>query len=108
MTRASAAHTESCLDDAGWRVGAARVGRPAVAVAVAAGGRGLWAPRVATLGVVAAVAIAILLTFQQLRVERESALRDGAHEVAMRATIVAAQLNSALLSAPKGRACRGV
>ena len=101
MTRASAAHTESCLDDAGWRVGAARVGRPAVAVAVAAGGRGLWAPRVATLGVVAAVTIAILLTFQQLRVERESALRDGAHEVAMRATIVAAQLNSALLSAPK-------
>ncbi len=99
MTRASAAHTESCLDDAGWRVGAARVGRPAVAVG--AGGRGLWAPRVATLGVVAAVTIAILLTFQQLRVERESALRDGAHEVAMRATIVAAQLNSALLSAPK-------
>ncbi len=99
MTRASAAHTESCLDDAGWRVGAARVGRPAVAVG--AGGRGLWAPRVATLGVVAAVTIAIRLTFQQLRVERESALRDGAHEVAMRATIVAAQLNSALLSAPK-------
>ncbi len=99
MTRASAAHTESCLDDAGWRVGAARVGRPAVAVG--AGGRGLWAARVATLGVVAAVTIAVLLTFQQLRVERESALRDGAHEVAMRATIVAAQLNSALLSAPK-------
>ncbi len=99
MTRASAALTESCPDEAGWVAGAGGIGRPAVAVR--AGGRGLWAPRVATLGVVAAVTIAILLTLQQLRVERESTLRDAAHDVAMRATIVAAHLNSAFLSAPK-------
>ncbi len=46
MTRASAAHTESCLDEAGWRGGAGGIGRPAVGVR--GGGRWLWAPRVAT------------------------------------------------------------
>ncbi len=45
---------------------------------------------------------AFLLTFQHLRAERESALRDAAHEVGMRATIIVAnELNAALQSAPK-------
>ncbi len=99
MTRASAAHAELCLDDAAWRMSAGGVGRTAAA-RTAASGRS-WTPPLAFLAVAAAVITAILLTFQHLRNERESALRDAAHEVGMRATILAGELNAALQSAPK-------
>jgi two-component system cell cycle sensor histidine kinase PleC len=99
MTRASAAHVESCLDDKAWRMSAGGVGR--IAAARNARARRAWTPPVATLAVAAAVMAALLLTFQHLRTERESALRDAAHEVGMRATIVANELNAALQSAPK-------
>ena len=99
MTRASAAHVESCLDDEAWRMSAGGVGRLAAARKAPLGRA--WTPPVASLAVAAAVMAAILLTFQHLRTERESALRDAAHEVAMRATIVANELNAALQSAPK-------
>ena len=99
MTRASAAHVESCLDDEAWRMSAGGVGRLAAARKAPLGRA--WTPPVASLAVAAAVMAAILLTFQHLRTERESALRDAAHEVAMRATIVANELDAALQSAPK-------
>ena len=100
MTRASAAHAESsCLDDNAWRTSAGDVGASAVPRRVPA--RRAWTPPVASLAVAAAVLAAILLTFQHLRTERESALRDAAHEVGMRATLVANELNAALQSAPK-------
>ncbi len=99
MTRASAAHAESCLDDAAWRMSAGGVGRTAAARKVLP--RRPWTPPAAFLAVAAAVVAAILLTFQHLRNERESALRDAAHEVGMRATILADELNAALQSAPK-------
>jgi two-component system cell cycle sensor histidine kinase PleC len=99
MTRACAAHAESCLDDQAWRIGADKVAPRAAVSALAAGES--WAPRAATLAVAAAVLAAVLLTFQHLRAERELALQAAAHEVAMRATIIAAELNEAFLAAPK-------
>ncbi len=56
----------------------------------------------AFVAVAAAITAAILLTFLHLRNEQESALRDAAHEVGMRATILAGELNAALQAAPKG------
>jgi two-component system, cell cycle sensor histidine kinase PleC len=99
MTRASAAHAEVCLDDEAWRIGAESALRPAAARRMTA--RCSCTPRAARLAVAAAVMAAILLTFQHLRAEREFALREAAHDVGMRATILAAQLNAALQSAPK-------
>ncbi len=60
-----------------------------------------WTSAAASLAAAAAVMAAILLTFQHLRNEREFALREAAREVGMRATIVAARLDSALRSSPK-------
>jgi two-component system cell cycle sensor histidine kinase PleC len=99
MTRASAAHAELCLDDAAWRIGAGGGGQTAAAREVHS--RRSWTPPVAFLAVAAAVIAVVLFTFQHLRNERESALRDAAHEVGMRATILADELNAALQSSPK-------
>ena len=107
MTRASAAHAESCLDDAAWRMSAGGVGRRRRRDAGRRPRRS-WTPPLAFLAVAAAVMAAILLTFQHLRTERESALRDAAHEVGMRATILADELNAALQSAPETVARRRV
>ncbi len=97
MTRASAAHAESCLNDEAWRIVADAADRsPARWRATL----GPWASAAAALAAAAAVMAAILLTFHHLRAEREEALRLASREIGMRATIVAAEVDAALQSAP--------
>ncbi len=89
MTRASAAHAESCLPDEAWPAGADVAVPPAAARRTA--GRRPRTPSTTSLVIAAALMVAMLITFQHLRDERETALRAAAHEAGMRASIVAAQ-----------------
>jgi two-component system cell cycle sensor histidine kinase PleC len=98
MTRGSAANAEARLRTA-RRGGPDGAARPAAARRSAF--RAPWQPSLATIAVAAAVLAAILLTFQHLRSERDFALREAAHEVGMRATILAGRLNAALQTTPK-------
>jgi two-component system cell cycle sensor histidine kinase PleC len=97
MTRASAAHAESCLNDEAWRIVADAADRPSARWRAIVGP---WASAAAAIAAAAAVMAAILLTFHHLRDEREEALRLAAREIGMRATIVAAEVDAALQSAP--------
>ena len=93
MTRASAANAETCPDEPVRRRAVGGAGRGATA-------RG-WIPPSASLGVVVMVLALIVVTLQHLRTERDLALREAAHEVDLRATIVATRLNAALAAAPQ-------
>ena len=99
MTRANAAHAEAYLDDEAWRAVVQASGRPSKARR--AGGLWFWTSPAIALAFAAIVLAAILLTAQHLQTDREFALRAAAHEVGLRATILAAKLDAALQAAPK-------
>ena len=58
-------------------------------------------PPAVIIGVAFAIAAVVALTFQHLRLERDSALSAGAHDVDMRATLLAERLNDALGADPR-------
>ncbi len=91
MTRASAANAEAWPGDV--------VRRQSGAAARQAAQR--WTPSVASIGVAVALLLMIGVTMWRLLVERELALTEAAHEVDMRATLVAARLDAALAAAPQ-------
>jgi signal transduction histidine kinase len=58
-------------------------------------------PSTLVVGVAIAIFAVVALTLQHLRLERDLALSAGAHEVGMRATLLAEQLNAALSADPR-------
>ena len=93
MTRASAANAGACSGEA--PVTERRSGsRPAEA-------RPGWLPSTASIGVVIAILVLIVVTARHLMVERDLALAEAAREVDMRATIWLTRLNAALAAAPQ-------
>ena len=94
MTRASAANAGACSGEAlRHRSGAVGRGQPMA--------RPGWVPSAASIGVVIAVLLLIVVTARHLMVERDLALTEAAREVDMRATLVIARPNAALAAAPQ-------
>jgi signal transduction histidine kinase len=58
-------------------------------------------PSAVVIGVALAIAAVVALTFQHLRLEHDSALSAGAHDVDMRATLLAERLTVALSADPR-------
>jgi len=63
-----------------------------------------WAPRTAAIVLALSVLVVIALTVQHLRFEKSLAIRAGAREVDMRATLLAERLDAALRAAPAAAA----
>jgi two-component system, cell cycle sensor histidine kinase PleC len=115
MTRVSAANGDACPQGParglGWEAvlrfaGAwasrqiealERVRRPGAATI-----RWRVIPPAVSIGIAVAIIGIIALTLQQLRLERDLALRAAAREVDIRATLLAQRLNAALVADPQG------
>jgi two-component system, cell cycle sensor histidine kinase PleC len=119
MTPASAANGDACPEgparalsgEAAVRLALAWARRPIEALerahrpATAPAARRQAFPTAVSIAIAAAIAVAtvglVALTLQHLWLERDRALRDGAREVDIRATLIAQRLNVALMAEPQ-------